>query len=490
MSKDIRIKWDFNLIEGDFDFDSSIQDLESDEGFETAVLISLFSDRRAKKDDILPDPNNPDKRGWWGDLVSDNDLIGSRLWLLDREKTTENVLIKAKQYCQEALQWLIDDGAAAKVEIKTERQGTVENARLVIGIKIYKIDGNVEVFNFEPQWIAQGYRPESRQVMTSIPIVTTQPVSDIVSTACTGNGDITYLGAVNPTQHGVCWGTSPFPTISDNKTEEGIATSPGPFTSNITGLTDGVTYYVRAYVTNTFGTVYGENVEIPLSILPSVSTRVVLHEFDEITGLTAVDKEGNFNITLEGFADDDSQWLNPGIKLNGTDERLDPNTTYPAYFNANHTIRIKYIDNIDTTYVLGGCANAIGDKGIYEIQNSLGTLIVYCRTPLDLAYGVDGDGLYGSLNNDVFTNDGLQHELIIRIKQGVSAGITCWKDRVLIPPSVAAGNVGDMNSVDLSNYSMNFDFKWGVFHSNGAYNNYFDGTFKLIEIYTAIGNDT
>lgn len=160
MAKDIRIVWDIGLMEGEFTFDSNIQDLESDEGLETAVIISLFSDRRAKIDDPLPDPNNSDRRGWWGDLISDieDDQIGSRLWLLDREKTTESVLVRAKEYAEESLQWIIVDGVAAKVAVIAERQGTPGNDRLALGVQIFKKDGTEEALNFEAQWDAQALR--------------------------------------------------------------------------------------------------------------------------------------------------------------------------------------------------------------------------------------------------------------------------------------------------------------------------------------------
>ena len=56
---------------------------------------------------------------------------------------------------------------------------------------------------------------------------------------------------------GICWGTEPSPTIMEgNHTVEG--TGLGSFTSSITGLVRGVTYYVRAYAINSIGTVYGE----------------------------------------------------------------------------------------------------------------------------------------------------------------------------------------------------------------------------------------
>ncbi len=155
---DIKIIWDTEFQEGDFVFNTADQDLEADNTLETAVIISLFSDRRAKIDDPLPDPNNLDRRGWWGDLVSfpvPGDQIGSRLWLLNREKTLEDVLARAKQYAQEALQWLVEDGVAVKIVIETERQGEEGNDRLAIRVEIYRTDGNKEAFNFGAQWDAQ-----------------------------------------------------------------------------------------------------------------------------------------------------------------------------------------------------------------------------------------------------------------------------------------------------------------------------------------------
>jgi len=160
MPKDIRISWDLDLTEGDFAFDSELQDLEFDESLETAVIISLFTDRRANEDDILPDPNNLDRRGWWGDLTTsfEDDQIGSRLWLLEREKTLESVLVRAKEYTREALHWMIEDGVAVKIETEAERQGTPGNDILAISGKIFKPDGTVVPFKYSAQWIQQGLR--------------------------------------------------------------------------------------------------------------------------------------------------------------------------------------------------------------------------------------------------------------------------------------------------------------------------------------------
>jgi len=102
----------------DFACDLSLTgpDLTGELGLTTAVIISLFTDARAADDDVLPNPGG-DRRGWWGDTYAaiPGDVQGSKLWLLERGKQTPDVLVRAKQYAEAALQWLIDDGVAAGV---------------------------------------------------------------------------------------------------------------------------------------------------------------------------------------------------------------------------------------------------------------------------------------------------------------------------------------------------------------------------------------
>jgi len=83
----------------------------------------------------------------------------------------------------------------------------------------------------------------------------TTAISDITATTATSGGNITDDGGFAITARGVCWSTSPEPTILDSHTIDGTGT--GSFTSSLTGLNEGTTYYVRAYATNSVGTVYG-----------------------------------------------------------------------------------------------------------------------------------------------------------------------------------------------------------------------------------------
>lgn len=143
-SQEIKIIWDNDLFQGDLFYENG--DLIYDQGLQTAVYISLFTDRRADDDDILPDSQSTDKRGWWGDLASpdvEGDQIGSRLWLLERSKTTADVLVRAKEYVEECLEWLIEDGIASDIDVAVERQNNPGEDRLAIGISIFLVDGTV-----------------------------------------------------------------------------------------------------------------------------------------------------------------------------------------------------------------------------------------------------------------------------------------------------------------------------------------------------------
>jgi phage gp46-like protein len=112
---DIRTTWDPWALHGDWLFVPP--DLVTGRDLETAATISLFTDRLALPDDKLPDPNDGDRRGWWADWEAEGGPLGSRIWLLSREKETEEVRQRAEDYCREALQWMLDDDVADAVEV-------------------------------------------------------------------------------------------------------------------------------------------------------------------------------------------------------------------------------------------------------------------------------------------------------------------------------------------------------------------------------------
>jgi hypothetical protein len=123
----------------------------------------------------------------------------------------------------------------------------------------------------------------------SLIIVTTTSLSGITNSSAISGGNIGSAGGSPVTARGVCWSTSPNPTIADSKTIDGSGT--GIFTSNLTGLTANTLYYVRAYATNSHGTSYGAQVSFTTliwAIGQSYNGGIIFYiEPDNINGLMA-----------------------------------------------------------------------------------------------------------------------------------------------------------------------------------------------------------
>ena len=128
------------------------------------------------------------------------------------------------------------------------------------------------------------------------PTLTTTAASSITKYAASAGGTITSNGGSVITASGICWSTTATPTISDSKTTDG--TTSGTFTSSITGLTAGTTYYVRAYATNAIGTGYGAAQSF--ITLSTSSNNPVLATTTSATSISANSAILGGNVTDEG----------------------------------------------------------------------------------------------------------------------------------------------------------------------------------------------
>lgn len=131
---DISLIWDVDNSRGDWQLVGPV--LVTGNDLASAALISLFTDRIANPDDVIPDGTD-DPRGWWGDLGEDRP-IGSRLWLLSRAKQTQETLNNAVDYAKEALEWFIDDGVAARIDVFAQ---WVRTSFLGLQVIFYNRDG-------------------------------------------------------------------------------------------------------------------------------------------------------------------------------------------------------------------------------------------------------------------------------------------------------------------------------------------------------------
>jgi len=158
----------------------------------------------------------------------------------------------------------------------TVQNPTINNAHTSDGAGTGIFVSPISGLNAGYQYYARAYATNSagtaygNEVMfTTLPLnpvppsLTTNGVINITQSTATSGGNVTLDGGAPVTTRGVCWSTSPNPTIANSHTSDGSGT--GSFISNITGLSSGTNYYVRAYAINSVGTAYGNEVSFTTS---------------------------------------------------------------------------------------------------------------------------------------------------------------------------------------------------------------------------------
>ncbi|MHC1703665.1 MAG: FISUMP domain-containing protein [Tenuifilaceae bacterium] len=161
------------------------------------------------------------------------------------------------------------------------------------------------------------------------PTVTSSPALSITQTTAVSGGSVTLPGGYALTAVGICWNTSPNPTIDNNFTSEVIGL--GSFVTNLTGLLPNTTYYVRAYATNANGTAYGNE--------------VVFTTASEITSVTDID--GNIYNTVQIGT---QTWMKENLKTTKYRDGSDiPNITDQTAWAAQTTGAYCWYDNDATT---------------------------------------------------------------------------------------------------------------------------------------------
>jgi phage gp46-like protein len=137
--------------------------IDETQALATAVIVALGTDRRANNDDPLPDIYSDDRRGWWADTDAEKIwngwLIGSRLWLLNRSKIVGSgsrygaTVARAQAYCQEALQPLITNRIASRIDVNAQRTNI---ERIDVDIVIYRGPRSAIQLQYQALWSEVG----------------------------------------------------------------------------------------------------------------------------------------------------------------------------------------------------------------------------------------------------------------------------------------------------------------------------------------------
>ena len=135
---DIKATYDADNFVYDFNFRDD-GDFELDNTFDTAIQMSLLTDKRADASEVV----QPElRRGWWGNLLNENQdyEIGSKLWLLFQARKTTDNLNKAIDFTRECFDWMVEDGYTQAVNV----DGVILEQGFQLNISFVREDNKVE----------------------------------------------------------------------------------------------------------------------------------------------------------------------------------------------------------------------------------------------------------------------------------------------------------------------------------------------------------
>ena len=205
-----------------------------------------------------------------------------------------------------------------------------------------------------------------------LPTVYTSSISKVGAYSATVGGSVSANGGADVTERGVYWGTSPNTETTGTKLAVGSGT--GSFSSDLSSLTPGVTYYAKAFATNSVGTAYGEEKTcITLGSAPIVTTL----DYSDLT-TNSVKLYGVINAndlsTVVSFEYGTTSAYGSSVNATVSPVTGSTDTVFAALTgltsNTKYYYRVKAVNDIGTTYggdstfttVLTGITGSVSDN--------------------------------------------------------------------------------------------------------------------------------
>ena len=288
----------------------------------------------------------------------------------------------------------------------------------------------------------------------SLPAVNTIRSSNVNNTGATIFGETILDGGSIITQRGFCFSTNQNPTIADNTTNNG--TGIGTFTSSLTNLNVGTTYYIRAYAINEVGTAYGNQISLTttnISAAPPILTTSSASGIstNSVTSGGTITSDGGSAVTQRGVC-----WStnpNPTIANNIVNSGTGIGSFTSTLTNLNATT--SYYAR---AYAINGVGTAYGNQ-------------ISFTTPTPVAVSV-GNNTCASLNGITSLYNGMNGTSAPWGLSGTGYSGTCW-----VAPD--PNNSGQLGTVVGANHYVQFNrnflsqgyIEFWVNTSNPGYNN-------------------
>lgn len=213
-------------------------------------------------------------------------------------------------------------------------------------------------------------------VTPEIPIVSTNSISNITITTATSGGNISSNGGDSVLVKGVCWNTTGNPSISNSKTVDGSGN--GSFSSLLTNLNPGTTYYVSAYATNAVGTGYGNQITFKTDTVATPNATVTWALQTDQTFITT----GSINGANETMLGVTPAFETPASGSTTPVQKLKPDATtsatagtgaWPAdtSINSKRFVQFSVLPQPNTNLKITSASMLIGAKGTALLKASL-----------------------------------------------------------------------------------------------------------------------
>jgi uncharacterized protein (TIGR02145 family) len=220
---------------------------------------------------------------------------------------------------------------------------------------------------------------------TALATISTQAVTVLSSSSAYAGGTITSDGGTTITQRGVCWSTSPNPTLANNFSVDGSGI--GSYGSNLFPLQASTSYYVRAYAVNGEGTAYGNQLTFTTSSpstsgsLPTITTSNIIYT----DGLSApcggnITADGGLAVTARGvcWAIGTTPTINNSITNDGAGGGNYTSILTNLLPNTSYFVRAYATNDAGTAY---GITLSVTTNGIpYITTNEINNITPYTAT--------------------------------------------------------------------------------------------------------------